>query len=58
VYYKLKLINARISLQLPHTILNSEGQAEEAISFTYESISQDHCIAGTSAFSLWSERIF
>lgn len=61
VYYKLKLINARIArigLQLPHIILNSEGQAEEAISFTYESISQDHCIAGTSAFSLWSERIF
>lgn len=61
VYYKLKLINARIArinLQLPHTILNSEGQVEEVISFTYESISQDHCIAGTSSFSLWSERIF
>lgn len=61
VYYKLKLINARIariSLQQPHTVLNSEGQPEEAISFTYESISQEHCIAGTSAFSLWSERIF
>ena len=61
VYYKLKLINARIArigLQLPHTILNSEGQAEEAISFTYESIYQDHCIAGTRAFSLWRERIF
>lgn len=61
VYYKLKLINARIariSLQQPYTVLNSEGQPEEAISFTYESISQEHCIAGTSAFSLWSERIF
>ncbi|WP_368543504.1 Hcp family type VI secretion system effector [Enterobacter soli] len=61
VYYKIKLINARISrisLQVPHTIQDSKGQPEEAISFSYESITQDHCVAGTSAFSLWNERIF
>ncbi|EBO5209365.1 TPA: type VI secretion system tube protein Hcp, partial [Salmonella enterica subsp. enterica serovar Enteritidis] len=24
----------------------------------YESINWEHCIAGTSAFSLWDERVF
>lgn len=60
LYYRLKLINARISnvaLRVPHTITDGGGQAEELISFSYESISWEHCIAGTSAYSLWSERI-
>ncbi|WMY74030.1 Hcp family type VI secretion system effector [Buttiauxella selenatireducens] len=61
LYFKVKLINARIakiSHNVPHTISNSQGQPEESISFTYESITQEHCIAGTSAYSLWEERIF
>jgi len=61
LYYKVKLINARISKiahNVPHTITNSQGQPEESISFTYESITQEHCIAGTSAYSLWEERVF
>jgi len=60
-YYKVKLINARIAaihLQIPHTLNDSEGQPEESIELTYESISWEHCIAGTSAYSLWSDRIF
>ena len=59
-YYKLALINARIAgihLQVPHTINDSEGQPEESIEFTYESISWEHCTAGTSGYSLWGERI-
>lgn len=61
LYYKVKLINARISSIkhiVPHTINNSVGQPEETVSFTYESITQEHCIAGTSAYSLWEERLF
>lgn len=61
LYYRVKLIKARISSihsELPHTINNSQGQPEESVSFTYESITQEHCIAGTSAYSLWEERIF
>ncbi|TBM32119.1 Hcp family type VI secretion system effector [Hafnia paralvei] len=61
LYYKVKLINARISSikhVVPHTINNSVGQPEETVSFTYESITQEHCIAGTSAYSLWEERLF
>lgn len=60
-YYKVKLIDARIAaihLQVPHTLNDSEGQPEESIELTYESISWEHCIAGTSAYSLWSDRIF
>lgn len=60
-YYKLKLANARLSnigLTVPHTINDSPGQAEESVSFTYESINWEHSVAGTSAYSLWSERIF
>jgi len=60
-YYTLKLINARlakIDLIVPHSINNSQGQPEESVSLSYESISWDHCIAGTSAYSLWEERIF
>lgn len=60
-YYKLKLANARLSnigLTIPHTINDSPGQAEESVSFTYESINWEHSVAGTSAYSLWSERIF
>ncbi|GDX07333.1 Hcp family type VI secretion system effector [Buttiauxella sp. A111] len=61
LYFKVKLINARIAsihTDVPHTIDNAQGQPEESISFTYESITQEHCIAGTSAYSLWEERIF
>lgn len=61
LYYKVKLINARIaSIKhiVPHTITNSQGQPEESISFTYESITEEHCVAGTSAYSLWEERLF
>ena len=61
LYYKVKLINARIANikhVVPHTINNSQGQPEESVSLTYESITQEHCIAGTSAYSLWEERLF
>lgn len=61
LYYRVKLINARIASinsSVPHTITDCGGQPEESVSFTYESINWEHCIAGTSAYSLWSERIF
>ncbi|WP_318366254.1 Hcp family type VI secretion system effector [Enterobacter sp.] len=61
MFYKVKLVNARIaSIKhiVPHTITNNQGQPEETVSFTYESITQEHCVAGTSAYSLWEERIF
>lgn len=61
LYYKIKLTNARIAdiqLGIAHAVNDSDAQPEESVSFIYESISWEHCIAGTSAYSLWSERIF
>lgn len=61
LYYKVKLTNARISdihLEIPHTITDSNSQPEESISLIYETINWEHCIAGTSSFSLWESRIF
>jgi uncharacterized protein len=60
-YYKVLLTNAHIAaihLQVPHTVNDSEGQPEESIELTYESITWEHRIAGTSAYSLWSDRVF
>lgn len=59
-YYKLKLSNARIAaihLQVPHAIVDNEGQPEESIDFIYETISWEHCIAGTSGYSQWEDRV-
>ncbi|ECD9611691.1 Hcp family type VI secretion system effector [Salmonella enterica subsp. salamae] len=61
LYYKIKLTNARITdiqLGIAHAVNDSDAQPEESVSFIYESISWEHCIAGTSAYSLWIERIF
>lgn len=61
LYYKIKLTNARITdiqLGIAHVVNNNDAQPEESVSFSYESISWEHCIAGTSSYSLWDERIF
>lgn len=60
VYFKITLIKSRIakvSLILPHVISQPAGQPEEVVSFTYESITQEHTMASTSAYSFWEERI-
>ncbi|QLR76043.1 Hcp family type VI secretion system effector [Citrobacter freundii] len=60
-YYKLELKKARISdinFSIAHVIIDSEAQPQESISFIYESINWEHCIAGTSAYSLWNERVY
>ncbi|MBF7994897.1 MULTISPECIES: Hcp family type VI secretion system effector [Rahnella] len=60
-YYKVKLTGARITnidFIVPHSILESEAEAQERVSFSYETITWEHCIAGTSAYSLWNERVY
>ncbi|KNC92370.1 Hcp family type VI secretion system effector [Trabulsiella odontotermitis] len=59
-FYIVKLVKARIaqiSFMLPHVINNPGGQPEEGVSFTYESIMIEHCVAGTSAYSFWDSRV-
>ncbi|MFW0764874.1 Hcp family type VI secretion system effector [Trabulsiella odontotermitis] len=60
-YYKIKLFKAHISdisTIVPHNIIESGNEAQERISLVYESISWEHCMASTSAYSLWDERVF
>ncbi|WP_375602074.1 Hcp family type VI secretion system effector [Enterobacter hormaechei] len=61
IFYKIKLIKAHISqIQTisPHNIIENGNEPQERISFIYESISWEHCMATTGAYSIWSERIF
>ncbi|EFO0323496.1 Hcp family type VI secretion system effector [Escherichia albertii] len=60
-YYKLTLTKARIrdiSFSVAHVIIDNDIQPQESLSFIYETINWEHCIAGTSAYSLWHERIY
>lgn len=60
-YYQIKLTDARIAgidLHVPHNIHHGGEEAQETVLFTYKSINWEHCIAGTSTYSLWEERIF
>lgn len=61
LFYKIKLTQARISdiqLSLPHSLNDANGQPHEVISLSYETITWEHCNAGTSAYSLWTDRVF
>ncbi len=61
LYYKIKLTKARmadIHLTLPNTSHDNNEQPYESISFSYETITWEHNTAGTSAYSLWNDRVF
>lgn len=61
IFYRVKLIKAKISnisLIVPHITTSPADEIQEKISFSYESINWEHFSAGTSAFSLWDERIY
>lgn len=61
IFYKIKLIKAHISrIQTinPHNIIESGNESQERISFIYESIAWEHCMANTSAYSFWNERVY
>jgi len=60
LYYKLKLTQARITdlhLIFPHIIFDSKGQPQEVVTLSYETITWEHISAGTSAYSLWHDRV-
>ncbi|HDZ8013041.1 TPA: Hcp family type VI secretion system effector [Citrobacter amalonaticus] len=60
LYYKIKLTEASIKdirLSSPDTLKDPGGQPTETVSFVYNSISWEHCQAGTSSYSLWNDRI-
>ncbi len=60
-YFQLKLFKAHINhirFYYPNSLTHNDSQPQESISFIYESVSWEHIAAGTSAWSLWEERIF
>lgn len=61
LYYRVKLTQARISvvtLVLPHSIHDNDKQPYESVSLSYETVTWEHLSAGTSAYSLWNDRVF
>lgn len=61
LFYKIKLTQARmtdIHLTLPNNLSDPNGQPHEVISLSYETITWEHCTAGTSAYSLWGDRVY
>lgn len=60
IFYKLKLTNARMTdvhFLLPHVIHDSKGIPQEVVTLSYETITWEHISAGTSAYSLWNDRV-
>ncbi|MCS3603950.1 type VI secretion system Hcp family effector [Buttiauxella sp. BIGb0471] len=60
LYLKIKLTKARITdyhLVLPNNLLDNKEQPQEAISLSYETITWENVPAGTSAYSLWNDRV-
>jgi len=60
LYLKIKLTKARITdyhLVLPNSLLDNKEQPQEVISLSYETITWEHVPAGTSAYSLWNDRV-
>ncbi|NDJ57413.1 Hcp family type VI secretion system effector [Enterobacteriaceae bacterium 4M9] len=61
LYFKMKLSKATIGdIQLfcPNSVSHNEMQPQETVSFNYASVTWEHVMAGTSAYSLWEERIY
>ncbi|MQL48473.1 MULTISPECIES: Hcp family type VI secretion system effector [Photorhabdus] len=61
LYYTIKVIDATITdlaVYHPHSITHAGSQSQETISLRYKSITWTHHIAGTSAYSIWDDRIY
>ncbi|WP_350304466.1 Hcp family type VI secretion system effector [Photorhabdus viridis] len=61
LYYTIKVIGATITdlaVYHPHSITHAGSQPQETISLRYKSITWTHHIAGTSAYSIWDDRIY
>lgn len=61
LYYTIKVIEATIidlAVYHPHSITHAGAQPQETISLRYKSITWTHHIAGTSAYSIWDDRVY
>lgn len=58
-YYSIQLKKCTITsldVHYPHAINHAGDQPEEKLSIRYEDITCKHLIAGTSGYSMWSDR--
>ncbi|MBD2799128.1 Hcp family type VI secretion system effector [Xenorhabdus sp. Flor] len=61
LFYEVKITEATIadiSCIYPHSINNHDMIPYEKITLNYKSISWNHITAGTSAYSIWDDRVF
>ena len=61
LYYRIRLTKATISelsLVSPNSLDHNEAQSVEIVSMNYQSIIWEHITAGTSAYSIWDERVY
>ncbi|MBD1226837.1 Hcp family type VI secretion system effector [Xenorhabdus griffiniae] len=60
-FYELKITEATIadiSCTYPNSINNNEQIPYEKVLLNYKSISWNHVTAGTSAYSIWDDRVY
>lgn len=61
IYYKIKLTEATIvnlHCFYSNSVTHNDAQPEENISIRFKSITWEHVMAGTSAYSIWDDRSF
>ncbi|WP_380180650.1 Hcp family type VI secretion system effector [Kalamiella sp. sgz302252] len=61
IFYKVKLTEAsivNIDAIYPHVIDSIETMPYEQVCLKYKSITWEHKIAGTSAYSIWDDRVY
>lgn len=60
LYFRITLTEATlcdIRLHCPNSVTHNDAQPYESISFKYASVTWEHVMAGTSAYSIWDERV-
>ncbi|WP_421692520.1 type VI secretion system tube protein TssD [Xenorhabdus bovienii] len=61
LFYEVKITEATItdiSCIYPHSINDHDMMPYEKVTLNYKSISWNHITAGTSAYSIWEDRVF
>ncbi|MBS9425717.1 Hcp family type VI secretion system effector [Photorhabdus caribbeanensis] len=61
LYYKIKLTGAYIcglNGFYPNSSTHNECQPQESLSLMYKSITWEHIMSGTSAYSIWEDNVY
>lgn len=61
IFFKIKLIDATLAdvrIYFPNSMTHNDVQPYESLSIQYNSIKWEHVMAGTSSYSIWSDRVY